>query len=237
MRSPQVKGVTLAEDVTGPYDVIVRAEARNVDELGKLVVSEGAEPRRHHPHPDLPCRPHLTWPEPTGARAPGRPRPGARVRPRCRRRARPGARRPAARNRSRIPTAAPHRGRPGRLPAGHRRAARHRRRPGPAQDPAGRGAGRRLGRPGDRRRSAGSAYPRSFTRTSACTVADGVGWFVPESQVDDQSVRRRDVDRRLPPGAAGDRARVVPSERAGGRDGRARRRWSRSTRSSCAPCH
>ena len=34
-----VKGVTLAEDVTGPYDVIVRAEARNVDELGKLVVA------------------------------------------------------------------------------------------------------------------------------------------------------------------------------------------------------
>ena len=36
----KVKGVTLAEDVTGPYDVIVRAEARNVDELGKLVVSK-----------------------------------------------------------------------------------------------------------------------------------------------------------------------------------------------------
>jgi DNA-binding Lrp family transcriptional regulator len=34
-----VKGVTMAEDVTGPYDVIVRAEARNVDELGKLVVA------------------------------------------------------------------------------------------------------------------------------------------------------------------------------------------------------
>ena len=32
-------GVTMAEDVTGPYDVIVRAEARNVDELGKLVVA------------------------------------------------------------------------------------------------------------------------------------------------------------------------------------------------------
>ena len=31
---------TLAEDVTGPYDVIVRAEARNVDELGKLVVAK-----------------------------------------------------------------------------------------------------------------------------------------------------------------------------------------------------
>jgi len=35
----QIKGVTLAEDVTGPYDVIVRAEARTVDELGKLVVA------------------------------------------------------------------------------------------------------------------------------------------------------------------------------------------------------
>ena len=35
----QVSGVTLAEDVTGPYDVIVRAEAKNVDELGKLVVA------------------------------------------------------------------------------------------------------------------------------------------------------------------------------------------------------
>ena len=28
----QVSGVTLAEDVTGPYDVIVRAEARCLDE-------------------------------------------------------------------------------------------------------------------------------------------------------------------------------------------------------------
>ena len=35
-----IKGVTLAEDVTGPYDVIVRAEARNVDELGKMVVAK-----------------------------------------------------------------------------------------------------------------------------------------------------------------------------------------------------
>src|SRR5262249_51419827 len=34
-----IKGVASAEDVTGPYDVIVRAEARNVDELGKLVVA------------------------------------------------------------------------------------------------------------------------------------------------------------------------------------------------------
>ena len=36
----EIAGVTLVEDVTGPYDVIVRAEARNVDELGKLVVSK-----------------------------------------------------------------------------------------------------------------------------------------------------------------------------------------------------
>lgn len=34
-----IAGVTSAEDVTGPYDVIVRAEANNVDELGKLVVA------------------------------------------------------------------------------------------------------------------------------------------------------------------------------------------------------
>jgi DNA-binding Lrp family transcriptional regulator len=35
----EVKGVTMAEDVTGPYDVIVRAEAESVDELGRLVVA------------------------------------------------------------------------------------------------------------------------------------------------------------------------------------------------------
>ncbi len=34
-----VHGVTDAEDVTGPYDVIVRAEAETVDDLGKLVVA------------------------------------------------------------------------------------------------------------------------------------------------------------------------------------------------------
>ncbi len=35
-----IDGVALAEDVTGPYDVIVRAEASNVDELGRMVVSK-----------------------------------------------------------------------------------------------------------------------------------------------------------------------------------------------------
>lgn len=35
----ELPGVTTAEDVTGPYDVIVRAEAGSVDELGQLVVA------------------------------------------------------------------------------------------------------------------------------------------------------------------------------------------------------
>lgn len=35
----EIDGVTTAEDVTGPYDVIVRAEAENVDLLGQLVVA------------------------------------------------------------------------------------------------------------------------------------------------------------------------------------------------------
>jgi DNA-binding Lrp family transcriptional regulator len=35
----ELPGVTNAEDVTGPYDVIVRAEAETMDDLGKLVVA------------------------------------------------------------------------------------------------------------------------------------------------------------------------------------------------------
>jgi DNA-binding Lrp family transcriptional regulator len=34
-----IPGVQQTEDVTGPYDVIVRVEARNLDELGRLVVA------------------------------------------------------------------------------------------------------------------------------------------------------------------------------------------------------
>jgi DNA-binding Lrp family transcriptional regulator len=34
-----ITGVHQAQAVTGPYDVIVCAEARNIDELGKLVVA------------------------------------------------------------------------------------------------------------------------------------------------------------------------------------------------------
>jgi len=34
-----IDGVALAEDVTGPYDVIARVEAPSVDELGQLVIA------------------------------------------------------------------------------------------------------------------------------------------------------------------------------------------------------
>ena len=38
-RVRDIEGVVSAEDVTGPYDVIVRAEAASIDELGRMVVS------------------------------------------------------------------------------------------------------------------------------------------------------------------------------------------------------
>ncbi|MER6916203.1 Lrp/AsnC ligand binding domain-containing protein [Streptomyces sp. NPDC000594] len=36
----KIDGVMQAEDVTGPYDVIVRAQADTVDALGRLVVAK-----------------------------------------------------------------------------------------------------------------------------------------------------------------------------------------------------
>ena len=33
-----IPGVVSAQDVTGPYDVIVRCEAESVDDLGKFIV-------------------------------------------------------------------------------------------------------------------------------------------------------------------------------------------------------
>ncbi|NUS16838.1 MAG: Lrp/AsnC ligand binding domain-containing protein [Streptomyces sp.] len=36
----KIDGVIQAEDVTGPYDVIVRAQADTVDELGRMVVAK-----------------------------------------------------------------------------------------------------------------------------------------------------------------------------------------------------
>jgi DNA-binding Lrp family transcriptional regulator len=35
----EIDGVVSADDVTGPYDVIARAESDSVDDLGKMVVS------------------------------------------------------------------------------------------------------------------------------------------------------------------------------------------------------
>ena len=36
----QVDGISSADDVTGPYDVIAKADAETVDELGRMVVSK-----------------------------------------------------------------------------------------------------------------------------------------------------------------------------------------------------
>ena len=36
----KITGVIQAEDVTGPYDVIVRAQADTVDDLGRMVVAK-----------------------------------------------------------------------------------------------------------------------------------------------------------------------------------------------------
>jgi DNA-binding Lrp family transcriptional regulator len=35
----EIPGVVAGDAVTGPYDVIVRAEATSVDELGRMIVS------------------------------------------------------------------------------------------------------------------------------------------------------------------------------------------------------
>jgi DNA-binding Lrp family transcriptional regulator len=36
----EIKGVHEVEPVAGPYDVIARAEARGIDDLGRLIVSK-----------------------------------------------------------------------------------------------------------------------------------------------------------------------------------------------------
>ncbi len=35
-----LSGVVQADDVTGPYDVILKAESASIDELGRMVVSQ-----------------------------------------------------------------------------------------------------------------------------------------------------------------------------------------------------
>lgn len=39
-RIGEIPGITAADDVTGPYDVIVKAEAPSVDELGRIVIAK-----------------------------------------------------------------------------------------------------------------------------------------------------------------------------------------------------
>ena len=53
----ELAGVVQADDVTGPYDVILRAEAASIDELGPHGRVAGAARRRDHPHAHLPRRP------------------------------------------------------------------------------------------------------------------------------------------------------------------------------------
>lgn len=36
----RISGVTMAEDVTGPYDVIARIEAPTVEQLGQIVIAK-----------------------------------------------------------------------------------------------------------------------------------------------------------------------------------------------------
>ena len=75
VRIASISGVTQAEDVTGPYDVIVRAEAENVDDLGRLVVAQIQAVSRDHQDTDLPHRPYLAqsrvWPALMACRPPG----------------------------------------------------------------------------------------------------------------------------------------------------------------------
>ena len=51
-----IAGVVDADDVTGPYDVIVKAEADTLDELGQAGRVGDPDGRRHHPHLHLPRR-------------------------------------------------------------------------------------------------------------------------------------------------------------------------------------
>jgi hypothetical protein len=55
-----IDGVTAADGVTGPYDVIARAEADGVDELGHLVVGRDPSHRRGHPNAHVPNRQPVT---------------------------------------------------------------------------------------------------------------------------------------------------------------------------------
>ena len=56
-----IQGVTLAEDVTGPYDVIVRAKGLQRGRARPARRCPGPGGARDHPHRHLPRRAHLVW--------------------------------------------------------------------------------------------------------------------------------------------------------------------------------
>ena len=163
---------------------------------------EGADPRRHHPHAHLPGGPHLTWPEPTGSRAPGRPRPGARVRPPASSRS-ASCSPAAARSRSTIPTS--------RLSAADQ--ARCQRvidalpeRPSPTSHDARRSRRRRWAAPGATRRSscsAVSAYPPGSPGAPRARRPTASAGSSPTARSNDQSADVVMATRWLPPGGAG----------------------------------
>ena len=66
-----IDGVVSAEDVTGPYDVIARADAESVDDLGPAGGEPDPADRGHHPHRHLPGGQPLT----DGRRSPRPSRP------------------------------------------------------------------------------------------------------------------------------------------------------------------
>ena len=74
----EIEGVQQAEDVVGPYDVIVRAQARTIDELGQTGGHAGAGGPRHHPHAHLSSGAPLARLDPPSATEPQRQQHGRR---------------------------------------------------------------------------------------------------------------------------------------------------------------
>jgi DNA-binding Lrp family transcriptional regulator len=58
-----IPGVVAADDVTGPYDVIARAEAPSMDELGRMVVARWSTSDDGGARPQL-CRIIARMPRP-----------------------------------------------------------------------------------------------------------------------------------------------------------------------------
>ena len=219
----QVKGVTLAEDVTGPYDVIVRAEARNVDELGKLVVSKVQQPRRHHPHAHLSGGAHLSV-IPDVSRAISRRLGPARVRGVCFGTTALLAALTLAACADEPVTLDPPQVSAEDLAACNafiddvprRLDDEERRKVNPANS-----LGAAWGDPAIIVRC-GVGVPAEFDQAAHCEVANDVGWFVPDDVIADQDADATFTAVGLPPDRVGRGAARVPPEGRGGRHRRAR---------------